>query len=542
MVRRNWVLFAIILAAAICLRFYGLIEQGFLYWDEGMYMNEAKFYSSLVEHRAFILEQVRKGPDIEMIEAAIDGWPPSAVKPLHGLLIYGMSLVIGLHDYTGQVTSAFFSIIMLLLVFFMVAKYESLFTAFFALILLTFSPFHIMFARAAFPEMDSVVFYLIATLFYLAYIEGGRRSIWKMLGVGVFFGLALTANYRWFMMIPVFFIAEIFIKEDPFLQRLRRCLVMFAGFMVVVLAMDIPYKLFLAADTVPVEFASFKEQLLYYVFKIFSEHQLALFGFRPLYLRLYYEFNGLISTGFLLLGTALLLRKRRTFLMNYSLLVFYFVLLGLTFVRKGQFARYDSIIYPFGAIITAYGITGFCKVMAQRRWLRNASVTVLALFIIVSGIKEARAIISLRSGYREAKAFLEEHGGEKCLASTNSVFEFYFGRNVANILNRDENSFIEDMQKDDYKFLVVDYAQMSVVAGGPTHIYSYLREHKKPVAVIKNPMGAYLRAVLENIHYADNPLRPYAELLHDPQIDEIRIYSTEGLVDEIKAEISARQG
>ncbi len=539
--RSHWVLFAIIMAVAIFLRFYGLLDQGFLYWDEGMYMNEAKFYASIVEHRDFLITQLRQGPDLQHVEAVIDGWPPSAVKPLHGLLIFGMSLVIGLHDYTGQVTSAFFSIIMLILMFYMVARYASILMAFFSLIFLAFSPYHIMFSRAAFPEMDSVVFYLITTLFYLAYVEGGRRSFGKLVGVGIFFGLTLTTNYRWFMMVPVFLIMELFLDGDSVWSRIRRLTVIGGGIFAVVVLMDIPYKIFLTTATVPIEFSSFKEQFRYYVLGIFSGQPLALFGFRTLYIKLFYDFNGPIITGFLLLGTVFLLKKHRSFLMKYSLVVFYFVLLGLTFVRKGQFARYDSIIYPFGAVITAFGITELCALMVGQRWWRNLVMMAIGAFIVIHGIREACEIITLRSGYREAKTFLEEHAGRKCLATTNSVFEFYFGRNVANVMYRDPRTLLEDLQKDDFQFLVVDYAQLSSITGGATHVHTYLREHREPVIVIKNPMGSYLRAVLENIHYVDHPLRPHEDLLEDPQIDEIRIYSTAGLIDELQALVNTQQ-
>ncbi|MFC1809039.1 ArnT family glycosyltransferase [Candidatus Omnitrophota bacterium] len=313
-------------------------------------MNEAKFYSSLIDHSSFMIDQLKKGPNFNEIEAMIDGWPPSAVKPLHSFIIFIMSLLIGLHDYTGQVMSAFFSIIMLFLVFFMVAKYDDLLTAFLALIILTFSPYHIMFSRAAFPEMNSIVFYLIASLFYLTYVYEGKKSVWKLVGVGLFFALTLATNYRWFMLIPTFIVFEFFLKGDALQERVKRLSIIFITVVVVVLTIDLPYKFLLPANTLPTKFGSYKEQFLYYIVKIYRDYKLSLFTFRSLYMRLYIHFNGIIKTGFLLTGTFFFLGKKRTYFINYALVVFYFVFLGLTFVNKGQFARYNSIIYPFGAL------------------------------------------------------------------------------------------------------------------------------------------------------------------------------------------------
>ena len=91
-----------------------------------MQPNEAKFYASLWENKGFVLEQLTQGLDTNTFIEKIDGWPPSAVKPLHGIMIFLFSVMIGLHDYTGQIFSALASLACIWLVFSIIAKNESI--------------------------------------------------------------------------------------------------------------------------------------------------------------------------------------------------------------------------------------------------------------------------------------------------------------------------------------------------------------------------------------------------------------------------------
>ncbi|MFC1809040.1 hypothetical protein ACFL3D_02815 [Candidatus Omnitrophota bacterium] len=161
----------------------------------------------------------------------------------------------------------------------------------------------------------------------------------------------------------------------------------------------------------------------------------------------------------------------------------------------------------------------------------------LIIFLIISGIAEAQKFIFIRSGYRDAMSYLASRNGEKHLACSNSISEFYFGRNVPNLLRQDEELLIEYMQQDDYKYLVVDYYQFNLREDEVGGIYKYLRDNKNPVIVIKNPMGICREVVVENLHYDYNTKEVYDKLMNDPHTKEIRIYSTDGLLDELKQHV-----
>ncbi|MBN1493714.1 MAG: glycosyltransferase family 39 protein [Candidatus Omnitrophica bacterium] len=533
----QWALIVLLFILAGYLRFAHLTEQGFLYWDEGMYMNEAKFYSSLWDHKSYVIDKFMRGLGPEHLIDTIDGWPSSAVKPLHGLMIFFFSFVIGLHDYTGQVFSAVCALACLWLLFVLIARYSSVPHALITLLILAVSPYHIMFSRATFPEMDSALFYYASLLLYFKTlpVENARKR--TLFAAGMLFGCTLVTNYRWFILIPSFALFDLINTPGVFktgkFSFVKRMFFLGSGLASVVAVIDLPYVLVKQTMTLPIEFSSYHTQAVYYVSDIFMK--LRTLTLRPLYFNILLESNGYLLICCLGLGTlALLLKKDKTPFERSMLVLFYYVFIGISIVEKGYFARNYSIVYPAAAFIMAYGVRSFIQCCFKRAAVRNAVLGTLVIAILIRGSVAAQPFVHIRSGYREARDYLASVGGKNCLATTNSVFEFYFGRNVADHFYAHNDYFLRDMERKPFSHIVVDYVQFLVHQGGVIELYDYLRTHRKPVKIIANPMGDRLPVVLESARHCDHPGDTYSRLMNDPHTREIRIYSTEGLVEELK--------
>lgn len=537
---QQWLLLGIICCAAF-FRLYHIQGQGFLFWDEGTYMNEAKFYTSVVHHLPFVIEQVRTGLNLDALQRMLDGWPPSAAKPLHGIFIFIFSLFFGLHDYTGQLLSALFSLGFLILFFKMIAQYESLPVAFLSLFLLAVSPYHIMFSRSAFPEMDSAFFYLLSLWCYLSACGTDvQKPMRKLFWCGVLFGVTLTTNFRWFMVAPAFLLFEIIALVGGYhtgtlFDSMKRLVVLFAGTVSVIVLIDVPYYFINKQVTLPPVFGGYQKEFdTYVLFRVvnFIRH----WTFRPLYVNIYLYFNGYVQTFLVVCGTLIILMKRqKTFLSLISVVLFFFVFLGISMERSGTFARNFSLVYPFSIFIASYGLWTFVRTL-RRKYVRYTVLAGMLIFLGARGVLASERYLFVRSGYRDARDYLVAHNGQKALATTNSVFEFYFGRNVSDHFSSDKDSFLRDMAKGNFKYLVVDYAQFTVAANEVRGVYRFLRDRRQPVAVIDNPMGRYRELVLENSHYQDYPVDDYRALMSDPQTAQICIYETKGLIEAVHHE------
>ena len=111
-------LLIVILSVAIFFRFFSLNKQDFISWDEGMYMNEAVFYQSLIHNIPLFIEKtINKTLVKDDFIENIDGWPPSSAKPMHGFLIYLISLFLGMNLYAAKFLSALFGIFSIIMIY-----------------------------------------------------------------------------------------------------------------------------------------------------------------------------------------------------------------------------------------------------------------------------------------------------------------------------------------------------------------------------------------------------------------------------------------
>jgi len=152
--------------------------------------------------------------------------------------------------------------------------------------------------------------------------------------------------------------------------------------------------------------------------------------------------------------------------------------------------------------------------------------------ILYHGLTHSAKFVTMKSGYRNAIQFLKEQDGEKHLSGTNSVSEFYFTRNGPNLL-KGKRGLIEDLKRENFKYLLTDFTHFNVPSNKSTEVYRYLFDHKEPVAIFDNPIGTIQEVVLENLHYRDDLGKGYKEVMEHPETSRIQIYETEDLLEEL---------
>jgi 4-amino-4-deoxy-L-arabinose transferase-like glycosyltransferase len=497
-------LLVLILICGAIARFYGLHRQGFISWDEGMYMNEALFYQSVIANAATIARGLLTGqlqPD-QLIET-IQGWPPSSAKPLHSLFIYLFSLVLGLDVFAAQCMSACFGLALILMMFLLSRLYFSDEIALCCALFIAFSGYHIYISRLGVPETDSLFFYVLALYLIEKYKTASSYVPYVVAGLaaGICFGL----NYRWIIVLPVLFLnvgALIFAGTQNVRFGIKRFFVFALAFVCVPLVCDMPYWPLRFVDGFSISFRhaeanvyAYLDQLRYY---LFFQSGSGKWHIHDLYIRMFVDFNGVLLTSLSVIGFVLLLKKPR--IQNVVCILSALIPFVLLSVKsRGNSIRYISIALPF---ISLYAALAFSSIMNRliRPGRRHAVVirVVIVFFVCALSLKTALPFLTMNSGYAEAARFMRANNGEKSLATTNPYFEFYFGRNVAEQTPRTREDLRAVLETGDYRYVVLDFMAHRVL---PRETRRLIQEGARPIASIPNQIGTHAYTLMESLGY-----------------------------------------
>ena len=211
--KRVWILFLIILFAAI-LRLYYLGKTPIsLEWDEVALGYDA--YSILKTGRD------QFGQFLPLTFRSIDDYKP----PLYIYADVPAVALFGLNEFSARLPSAIFGIIAVALTYYLVLeifrdrkKQEKHLLALLASLYLAISPWHLQFSRAAFETNLSVTITISAVLFFLKGIKGNSQSF---ILSSVFFGLALFSYHSTLVVTPLLLLSLflIFHQSAIFLQK-----------------------------------------------------------------------------------------------------------------------------------------------------------------------------------------------------------------------------------------------------------------------------------------------------------------------------------
>jgi 4-amino-4-deoxy-L-arabinose transferase-like glycosyltransferase len=537
MKKRHVIFLLLILCLAAFPRFYHLHQQGFISWDEGMYMNEAVFYASVVNHLPEIisgfLDQTINGSFlIDMIE----GWPPSSAKPLHSFLIYLFSLLMGMSVYTAQFMSVIFSLGCIILVFFLARAYFNQQVALFSALFLACSGYHIYVSRLGVPETNSTFFYLMSL--YIIERFKTHRSLIPFFFSGITLGLCFGLNYRWIIVIPIAYIVLatdiLFHREYSPRVYANRLGLSLVGFITIPLLCHLPYLPLAFVNDLSISFRhmdgnvfSYFDQLGFYL--LFQSHAGA-FYVHSLYIRYFTELNGIMMSSLALIGFFVLLHKphKGNIVCILSGLI-PFVLLSVK--SRGNSIRYISIVLPFLSIYAAVAVYYLFSVIRSEHRLIKFSKFLFIIYLCFSAFFPVLQFTGLNSGYAEAAAFLRENSGARNLSTSNAYFEYYFGRNVAEKIPDSLNDIEALLRAGNYRFIVLDFMSHRVLRA---EAKAFIESQCTPCVSIENPIGRNIYTLMESLGYRHFIPGYLENALADPNASKITVYRAEDVLDALR--------
>lgn len=537
--KKQFILLFLILLCAAIPRFYDLHRQGFISWDEGMYMNEALFYQSIVHNMPLVMSGLLSGElDASTLIQTVNGWPPSSAKPLHSLMIYLFSICAGLSVYSAQILSALFGLGLIVIMYFLARLYFSQEVAVLTALFIAISGYHIYISRLCVPETDSIFFYVLA-LFIIERYKSSQRYL-PYVCAGLASGICFGLNYRWIIVLPIIFLnVAVYIKpaqKKVSAFAIRRLILFCCAFCSIPVMCDLPYWPLSLVDGFSISFRhtdenvyTYFDQLRYYLFFQSSTGE---WHIHDLYIRFFNEFNGVLMTSLAGIGFVMLFRKIRicSIVCILSALI-PFVLLSVK--SRGNAIRYMSIALPFISLYSAIALSAILN-RVFRSAERSTQWKKAAIVLIVCAMSFPRAIpfLTMRSGYAEAYEYLREHNGGRNLSTSNAYFEFYFGRNVAEQTPRSVAAFREVLSSGDYQYVVLDFMSHRVLT---KEVKTLIEDNCTPVTLIPNPIGTHTITLMESLGYRHFIPRYLENAYTDPLSKFIAIYDATDILSHLNS-------
>jgi len=437
---RTYLLVFLLLTVAVVLRFYDVTDRGLFQSDEGYYLLAAR------TERAALDWAVKRGLGLtdESIREALlrdGGTNPTAAKPgYHGLMVV-TSILVGMQDYTGLAVSAVSGALTIVVVF-CIGKmlYDDL-TGLTAAAFLAVSNYHVTFSRSGLPGTTSVFFVMLGFLFYLQSTRQARLANRWLFLAGFNIGYAFTCHYNLFYVPLVFGVFELVhcckaralssSKDRERAVKVRRLFLFSLSMLCPLLFFEAIYRpakmLIYAlgmgdilAQTAFGQFFSYFEQIWHQIGPVAQSGAVA----RDLlfYPRLVVYFDGYLVLLLFLIGLVVSLRNHRESSPGeqIALSLFFVAVLFWTLVSPLQFGRAFLLVTPLLALFSARGAV----------WLagrKRALALGLAVLVMGYGMYHALPTLHMRSGYREAIAYMQAHQGVKHISSVVTVSRTYVG-------------------------------------------------------------------------------------------------------------------
>jgi 4-amino-4-deoxy-L-arabinose transferase-like glycosyltransferase len=191
---RRWGVWAVVAAATVVaagVRTIGLGRQGLLLWDEGSFLNEARYWiDGLGDLDAFV-------------SGAASGQPPFYARPTHVVLQSLALLLLGHHAWAGQAVAVLFGVASVVLVFALGRSMFGTAAGVASAVVLAVCPLHVLYSRTALSVIDGAALYYGGI--YLWW-RVRRADAWGLGGsflAGLVLGLAGTTQYPLWPLTPV---------------------------------------------------------------------------------------------------------------------------------------------------------------------------------------------------------------------------------------------------------------------------------------------------------------------------------------------------
>lgn len=429
-IKANHVALVLILVLAVGLRFYGLTERGLLQSDEGTSWLGARTQRVALD---WVVGRIVGATQMSLREALIEngGTNPTYAKPGHDVMTVLVSILIGMHDYTTLVVSATLGGLTVLLVYLIVRRIHDDATGLIAAAVLATLNYHLVFSRSGFSHATAIFFEMLGFLLYLrSRAQEGRANLWLCLA-GLSIGYAFTCHYDQFYVPLVYGVFELVncCRSKKRSAAIKRLLLLGSSMLAPLLMFELIYgsaKMIVyamgmgdvLAQTNFGRFMTYFEQVLNQVSSVAVRESVT----RDLlfYPKLLVYFDGYLVPVLALCGLGITLRGLRKGPLGDRVATSLFTV-GLLFWTLGsnlQFGRSFLLMTPLLALFSARGITWLTK-------RKQALLVGLVIVVMAYGIVHAIPTLRVRSGYREAIAYMKTHRGVQHISSMPTVSRVY---------------------------------------------------------------------------------------------------------------------
>ena len=520
--KKTFLFIIFILLIAIVPRLYCLRSKGLFSYDEGHYLLEAKFFYSLITNAPLITKHLlSESYDFAYVQSIIQGVPPCSRKPLHNLFIALMFFITGVKDYAPFFVSLIFSLFSIGGIYLLGKTFYDKRTGAIAALVLSASAYFLMYSRAARGIADSIFFFLLGTYFYYLSSILSERRFKRLILSGLFFGLSVACDYKWMFMLPLFLLFElrVWITHHGLSvkEKFKRLSCFILPIIAILFLIDLPFRVFLMLKSVPFPVSTYLGSFL----GIGKQHLVTFFtALQPqlLFFRYLWELEGPIVFILLFCGIVYALiniSKKRSLGDIMIITLFLMPFIGFSLTERGDHPRAIAITLPFIALIVARLVASPPKILRNREKIAS----VMGVIIVLYGLYNCREMITFKSGYREACAFLKQHGGEKHFTTQWPISAFYAGRDNAYYpFPGSVNELRRIHQEEGIDFLLVDWQKY---CWDQKKVTDKIEALCKPVYVVPNNIGTSFTLATENFHYRRGETE---DMMRDKSIREIRIY------------------
>lgn len=482
-----------LLAVGFCLRLYRVGANEFLFYDEGMYLGQDRYFLNLVA-----ANPPQSLKDVWAILGLMFKFALHTPKALWFFLLDLRVFMTGVEGwYFARLVSAAAGIGAVVLTFVWARRYyQSLPTAILAAAILCLLPSHVFYSRLGMQEALSGLLFLAGMFFYVWSPRGaGLKSFISAMLMGAVF----LTNYRMIVAPAFIFLAEVWAaKTEGRPIDWQKFLWFNLAFACLIFGLGSLYE---GANTY-VNFAWMFHQAQ----ESHSHRSLINFFSFPYYI---FSLEGILF-GLALFGNFFWMRPKQW----QRLLPFALVLLqmGIFSFAAEKGARYLCVVLPFAAMAAAHCIEQLLEAYPrQAKW-----VYALTAVLFISFGRDSLALARAQTDYGKAIGLVLSHDPQAKIISTQPLVEGLFLKHPENIAPCPMK--VEEfaaLVAQGYRYLIIDpQAYISWTASQERFVpplvpyLEMLRSQLKPVAVLPHIQGVLLRRfVLDHNQDLDSSLK-----------------------------------
>ncbi len=548
-------LLALAVAPGVWFRTVDLEKEGPRVWDEGIYVQEARFLYSLAGglrttgalkiREIFTRQDIwKKDEQLDWLRNHLQGSPPIFGRVTHDAALAVGMIVWGPDDPSvGARVNAAAGVLSLGLLFLLARRLYGGQGALVSTLVFSLCGYHIQYCRSAMAETTTLLFLLPAFLFYWNSRTLREHRSYGPLALGAFFlGVSFTAHNRMLVLWGLFVLYEIALwrmrspAQPPFF--LRRMAVFHAAFFLPLAAWEFAYyAAFLVTKHlgIVVSAPTYLEQVVValgrsalwgYISKAYRPEGFLTFPY------LFARSSGLALALVSLAGFAAAVKRRKP----EDLLVLGWFLVPFLFysLTTAGLSRVFTVVLPAAALLAG----GLFRSTDRSLWCPRLSEgnrafalqVSLLLLLFANGLFSARQSAAWRDGYGETASWLRAQGAERIISTNIPVFEVYVGKGRVAASPPDSLEALQALAANGYRYYVMDCNKplYGLYQKNRVEVMDFVASRARPKAVFENPFVRNPLTVFEaNLYFWDTlrTLRNVAAL----GLDRIEVYDLQDI-------------